>query len=140
MPEEELGKKGHDSIVIRWQEDEKYPSRHVTFSPRNCIECRAWKSLQFFHLIESFLMSFTKIPMFVPIIVHEEVVDLVEVVRLLDEHDKLLFLLRLDRFIQLLNTSSIVIVLEFVFSNLCLTVSENLLSLSFQKNPDLLIF
>ena len=37
--------------------------------------------------------------------------------------------LRLDRFIQLLNTS-VVIGLEFVFSNLCLTVSENLLSLS----------
>ena len=33
-------------------------------------------------------MSFTKIPDFVPIIVHEEVVDLIEVVRLLDEHDK----------------------------------------------------
>ena len=35
-------------------------------------------------------MSFTKIPYFVLIIVHEEVVDLVEVVRLLDEHDKVL--------------------------------------------------
>ena len=33
------------------------------FSLRNCIECsRALKSLQFFHLIETFLMSFTKIP------------------------------------------------------------------------------
>ena len=41
-------------------------------------------------LIETFLMSFTKIPIFVPVIVHEEVVDLVEVVRLLDEHDKFL--------------------------------------------------
>ena len=35
-------------------------------------------------------MSFTKIPDFVSIILHEEVVDLVEVVRLLDEHDKFL--------------------------------------------------
>ena len=35
-------------------------------------------------------MSFTKIPFFVPIIVHEEVVDLVKIVRLLDEHDKFL--------------------------------------------------
>ena len=30
------------------------------FSPRNCVECSALKSLQFFHLIETFLMSFTK--------------------------------------------------------------------------------
>ena len=45
--------------------------------------------------------------------------------------------LRLDNFIQLLNTSSVMIGLEFVFLNLCLTISENLLSLSFQKNPDL---
>ena len=51
-----------------------------------------------------------------------------------------LFFLRLDHFIQLLNTSSVIIGLEFVFSNLCLTVSENLLSLSFQKNPNLLAF
>ena len=35
-------------------------------------------------------MSFTKIPSFVSVTVHEEVVDLVEVVRLLDEHDKFL--------------------------------------------------
>ena len=48
--------------------------------------------------------------------------------------------LRLDRFTQLLNTSSVLIGLEFVFSNLCLTISENLLFLSFQKNPDLLNF
>ena len=48
--------------------------------------------------------------------------------------------LRLDDFIQLLNTSSVIIGLEFVFSNLCLTLSENLRSLSFQKNPDLLTF
>ena len=47
------------------------------------------------------------------------------------------FFLRLDRFIQLLNTSSVVIGLEFIFSNLCLTVSENLLSFSFQQSPNL---
>ena len=35
-------------------------------------------------------MNFTKIPFFASITVHEEVVDLVEVVRLLDEHDKFL--------------------------------------------------
>ena len=33
-------------------------------------------------------MSFTKIPDFVLILVHEEVVDLVEVVHLLQEHDQ----------------------------------------------------
>ena len=47
------------------------------------------------------------------------------------------FFLRLDHFVQLLNTSSVIIGLEFVFSNLCLTISKNLLSLSFQKNPNL---
>ena len=31
--------------------------------PRNCVECRTLKSLQFFHLTEAFLMSFTKIPL-----------------------------------------------------------------------------
>ena len=50
------------------------------------------------------------------------------------------FFLRLDHFIQLLNTSSVVIGLEFVFLNLCLTVSENLLSLSLQESPNLFIF
>ena len=62
-------------------------------------------------------------PSFASITVHEEVDDLVDVVRLL-EHDEVL-LLRLDRFIQLLNTSSVAIGLEFVFSNLRLTVNED---------------
>ena len=35
-------------------------------------------------------MSFTKIPIFVSTTVHEEVDDLVQVVRLLDEHEKFL--------------------------------------------------
>ena len=48
--------------------------------------------------------------------------------------------LRLDNFIQLWGTSSIIIGLELVFLNLCSTISENLIFLSFQKNPDLLIF
>ena len=48
--------------------------------------------------------------------------------------------LRLDNSIQFLDTSSVVLGLELVFLNLCCTISENLLSLSFQKNPDLLIF
>ena len=47
------------------------------------------------------------------------------------------FLLRLDCFIQLLETFSVVISLEFVFPNLCLTVSENLFSLSLQESPNL---
>ena len=38
--------------------------------------------------------------------------------------------LRLDHFIRLLNTSSVIIGLELVFLNLCLTICENLLSLS----------
>ena len=48
--------------------------------------------------------------------------------------------LRLNNSIQFLDTSSIIIGLELVFLNLCSTISENLLFLSFQKNPDLLIF
>ena len=81
--------------------------------------------------------SFASIPFhFASIPFHEECVGLVDVVRLLDEHDKFLFV---TRSFQLLNTSSIVIGLEFMFSNLFLTISENLL-LSFQKNPNLLIF
>ena len=39
--------------------------------------------------------------------------------------------------IQFLYTSSIIISLEFVFSNLCLIISENLLSLSLQESPNL---
>ena len=78
-------------------------------------------------------MSFTKIPIFASINVHEELHDLVEVVRLLVEHDKFL----------LFATRSFHSTFECFFchnSNLCLTISENLLSLSFQKNPDLLTF
>ena len=52
-------------------------------------------------------MSFTKIPIFVPIIVHEEVVDLVEVVRLLEEHDKFL----------LFETRSFHSIFEYFFSH-----------------------
>ena len=50
------------------------------------------------------------------------------------------FFVRLDRFIQLLIASSVVIGLEFVFSNLCLTIRENLLSLSLQESPNLFAF
>ena len=50
------------------------------------------------------------------------------------------FLLRLDRFIQFLFTSSVIISLEFVFSNLRLTVSEDLLPLSVQESPNLFVF
>ena len=51
-----------------------------------------------------------------------------------------LFSLRPENFVQFLDVSSVIIGLEFVFSSLCSTISENLLFLSFQKNPDLLIF
>ena len=50
------------------------------------------------------------------------------------------FFLWLDRFIQLLNTSSVIIGLEFVFLNLCLTISENLFSLSLEESPNLFAF
>ena len=48
--------------------------------------------------------------------------------------------LTLDNSILFLDTSSVIIGLELVFLNLCSTISENFLSLSFQENPDLLIF
>ena len=48
--------------------------------------------------------------------------------------------LRLDKFIQFLDISSVIIGLELVFLNLCSTISESLLFLSFKENPDLLIF
>ena len=66
-----------------------------------------------------------------------QVVDLVEVVHSLDEHDK--FLLFVTRSFHFENTCSVVIDLEFVFSNLRLTVSENLLPLSVQESPNLFI-
>ena len=50
------------------------------------------------------------------------------------------FLLRLDRFIQFLYASSVIISLEFVFSNLRLRVSEDLLPLSVQESPNLFAF
>ena len=53
----------------------------TNFSPRKCLECWALKSLQFFHFTE---------PNFASITVHEQVDDLVDVVRLLDDHDKFL--------------------------------------------------
>ena len=48
-------------------------------------------------------------------------------------------LLRFDNFIQLLDTSSVIIGRELVFLNLCSIISEDLLILSFQKNLDLLV-
>ena len=83
-------------------------------------------------------MSFTKIPVLLQIAVHEEVDDLVEVVRRLSTMK--FFFLRLDRFIQFLYTSSGIIGLEFVLSNLRLTVSEDLLPLSVQECPNLFAF
>ena len=66
-------------------------------------------------------------PDFVLIIVHAEVVDLVEVVHHMRVCDHFLFVeTQLD-------TSPIRIGLELVFVNLCSTISENLLFLSFQK-------
>ena len=50
------------------------------------------------------------------------------------------FFLPLDRFIQFLFSSSVIISLEFVLSNLRLAVSEDLLPLSVQKSPNLFMF
>ena len=50
------------------------------------------------------------------------------------------FLLRLDRFTSFVCTSSVLISLEFVCSNLRLTISEDLLPLSVQESPDLFAF
>ena len=50
------------------------------------------------------------------------------------------FLLRLDRFIQILYTSSVISSLEFVLLNLRLTVSEDLLPFLVQESPNLLAF
>ena len=50
------------------------------------------------------------------------------------------FFLRLDRFFQFLYNSSVTISLEFVFSNLRLTISEDLLPLSLQESPNLFAF
>ena len=50
------------------------------------------------------------------------------------------FSLRPDNFIHFLDIASVIIGLELVSLSLCSAISENLLFLSFQKNPDLLIF
>ena len=70
---------------------------------------------------------------------NDEVVDLVEVVRLLDEHDEVL-LFETGLLHSFFEYSSVIIGLELVFVNLCSKISENLLCLSFKENPDLLIF
>ena len=48
--------------------------------------------------------------------------------------------LRLNNSIQFLDTSSTIIGFELVFLNLCSTIRENSLFLSFKEKPDLLIF
>ena len=50
------------------------------------------------------------------------------------------FLLRLDLFIEFLFSSSVRMSLEFVFSNLRLTLREDLLPLSVQESPNLFVF
>ena len=82
-------------------------------------------------------MSFTKIPISLQMFV-EEVDDLVDVVRLL-EHDEVL-LSATRSFHSFLYTFMAIISLEFVLSNLRLTVSEDVLSLSIQESPNLFDF
>ena len=79
------------------------------------------------------------IPNFAVITVHEEVVDLVIEVLLL-ERNEVLPLLRFNNLTQFLNTSSVIIRLEFVFLNLRLTFGEDLLFLSVQKSSNLCVF
>ena len=53
---------------------------------------------------------------------------------------KFFFLLRFVLSTQLLYTSSVIISLEFLSSNLRLTVGEDLLPLSVQESPNLYVF
>ena len=76
-------------------------------------------------------------PSFASINVHEEVDDLVDVVRLL-EHDAVL-LSATRSFHSVFVHSSVIISLDIVLSNLRLTVSEDLLPLSIQESPILFI-
>ena len=97
--------------------------------------CNRFNSAHFF---ETFLMSFTKIPVLLQQLFMKKLMILSALVVCLSTMK--FFFLRLDRFIQFLYTASVIISLEFVFSNLRLTVSENLLSLSLQKSPNLFAF
>ena len=83
----------------------------------------------------SFLMSFTNFPVLLQYLSMKKLLILsTSFVRL---STMKFFFLRLDRFIQFLHTSLVVIGLEFVLSNLRLTVSEDLLPLSFQESHKL---
>ena len=109
------------------------------FSSCNCVEGGTLKLLQFFHFTETFLMSFTKIPiLFQQLFMKKLMILSKSFVSLMSTTN--FFFLRLDHFIPLLNTSSVIICLEFVFSNLRLTVSEDLLPLSVQESPNLFAF
>ena len=69
-------------------------------------------------------MIFTKIPILLPQLFMNKLMMLpTSFVTLMSSTN--FFFLQLDRFIQLLNTFSVVLFLEFVFSNLCMTISEN---------------
>ena len=84
-------------------------------------------------------MSFTKIPiLFQQLFMKKLMILFKSFVSLMSTRN--FFFLRLDHFITPLNTSSVIICLEFVFSNLRLTVSEDLLPLSVQESPNLLSF
>ena len=101
-------------------------------SPRNCVECWALKSLQFFHFSEAFLISFSKIPILLQQLFMNKLMISSKLFVSCQSTINLTSLI-LDNSIQLLNTSSIIIGLEFVFLNLNSTISDNLLSLSFRR-------
>ena len=83
-------------------------------------------------------MSFTKIPVLLHSLFMKKLVTLSASFVCLSTMN--FFFLRLDRIIQFLYTSSVIIGLEFVLPNLRLTVSEDLPPLSFQESPDLFAF
>ena len=76
---------------------------------------------------------------FAVITVHEEVVDLVVEVLLL-ERNEVLPLVGFNNFTQFLYTSSVIISLELVFLSLRQTFGEDLLFLSVQKSSNLCMF
>ena len=84
-------------------------------------------------------MSFTKIPiLFQQLFMKKLLISSELFVSLMST--KNFSSLRLDNFIRLLNISSVIIDLEFVFFESLLYNQRESALLSFQKNPDLLIF
>ena len=107
-------------------------------SGRMRVEGRTLKFLHFFHFFETSLMSFTKIPVLLQYLFMKKLMILsLKFFRLSEVK---FFLSRFNNVTQFLYTSSVILSLEFVFSNLHQTVSEDLLLLSVQESPSLFVF